>query len=477
MNKKKELARNTIIFGIGTAGAKLIRFVLIPLYTIYMTTSEFSLADNIMSTIALIAPLLMLGLSGGCLRFAIGHSENWKPIVFLAGVVSFGGFTILLLLSPVLNRIMFFEGYGFWIPFLYLFYALKAFLAQLCKGMEKNESYAFDGILAALTLTTSSIVLISKLNMGVIGYLMATLISEGISIIYLSIQCKLFSLAKHARYNRKLTVEMLRYSLPLMPNELSWWIIQMSDRFMIIWICGFAINGVYAMAYKIPAIFNLIVSMFIQAFGISAIKECENLESRAERIDGSFFEDIYRKYVAVSFLVVAIIILLVKPLAYVLQRNDFFDAWKYTPFLLCAYAVGNLQAFYGSIYSGIKKSKVILLSTVCGAISNIILNIFLIPAIGAYGAALATIVSYVVVYLIRVISIKKYVDMNHFEIKIACSLAILFFMIGLYLQNNIQGFVGSVMIGFVLPVIYRKEIAELCVLLKHLVDKWKMKNN
>ena len=149
-------------------------------------------------------------------------------------------------------------------------------LAQYCKAIEKNITYALDGIISSLTLTTCSILLIVHYHMGVMGYILANIISRTISILYFIIICKIPSTLYQAKIDRELTKELLAYSIPLMPNNISWWIIQMSDRYMLIFFCGAALNGLYSMAYKIPSIFNLIVSIFFSAFGITTMKECDS---------------------------------------------------------------------------------------------------------------------------------------------------------------------------------------------------------
>lgn len=472
MNKGRELAKNTIIFGIGTVGIKLIKFFLIPLYTICMTLDEYSLAEIVMSTVSMVSPILMLGFSNGILRFAVGKKEKWGELLKTAGIVSGLGFLFLLILSPLFNQIVFFEGYGLWIPFLFLTHALNSFLAQLCKGMEKNVTYALDGIIGALSITICSVIFISFMHLGVSGYLLATIVSELVSIIYLSYSCKLISCLYGTKIIKNDIKEIFSYSLPLMPNELSWWIIQMSDRYMVIWICGATINGLYSMAYKIPALFNLIVSMFIQAFGISAIKECENTKNMEGKVDGTFFTEIYRKYVAVTFIMASLIILLVRPFAWLFIKNDFYSSWKYTPLLLCAYAIGNLQAFYGSIYGGIKKSQYVLYSSLAGAICNIICNVILIHMIGVFGAAIATVLSYFVVYSVRVLGIKKYVEMQHFEKKILLSILLILLMSYLYDMAQIWSNICCIGIVLFFIFLYYREVRELL----NISIKWISKN-
>lgn len=468
MNKNKELLKNILIFGVGTFGSKLIQFLLIPLYTIYLSTSEYSVSDLITSTVHLITPLLTIGISNGILRFVLGQKQNQKSILKFSVLICLGGTVLLTALVPVIDRIKMFSGYGYMIPLLYLTSSLHTLLAQYCKAIEKNIAYAIDGILASLTLTVGSIVLISGFKLGIRGYLLATLISKCLSIAYLSIMCNVIKTLHKAKIDRSLTKDLVGYSLPLMPNELSWWIIQMSDRYMLTFFAGAALNGLYSMSYKIPSIFNLIVSIFIQAFGITAIKECDS-KKNGDKYDGSYFQSIYSKYISLTFVAVVIVILFSRPIAFLILKKSFYISWVYIPFLLCAYAIGNLQSFYGSIYGGIKKSKLVFISTFLGAITNILLNLLLIPICRAYGAAIATIISYLVVYLVRLINIKKYVLMKHFEKKIGLSIVLMLCISILYSIGNIVTVTMSLVFSGIVMILYRKEIKEGILILKKLL--------
>ena len=471
MNRNKELIRNIIIFGIGTLGSKLIQFLLIPLYSIYLSTTDYSISDTLTSTISLITPLLTIGITDGVLRFTIGQVSHRKSILKFSLLICFAGTFLLFLLIPVFNKLTeLFGYYGYLIPVLYLTSSIKTMLAQYCKAIERNVAYALDGIICSLTLTVGSILLIGYLKMGVMGYILANIISRSISIIYFTIICKIPAILHDASIDKRLTKELIDYSLPLMPNNLSWWIIQMSDRYMLIFFCGAALNGLYSMAYKIPSIFNLIVSIFISAFGITAMKECD-AKTGDGKYDGRYFEKIYTQYLSLTFVAVVFIILLSRPIAFIILKNEFYNSWVYIPLLLCAYAIGNLQSFYGSIYGGIKKSKLVFISTLSGAITNIILNLVLIPIFNAYGAAIATIVSYAVVYLIRVYNLKQYVEMHHFDNKVFASVVVMLAVSILYIYGNQFTITISIVLSLIMPALYWKEMRKAFLLITRKISK------
>lgn len=461
MKIENELAKNSIIFGIGIFGAKAIQFFLIPLYTMYMTTADYSVADLMISSITLVAPLLTLGIGNGILRFVLGNDCNKGCALSLSLLMCITSTMLLFLFSPFFRRIEMFSEWGYFIPFLYFVYTAKSILSQYCKAIGKNIIYAADGIISSFCLTFISIILIAVFKLEILGYLLSVALSNIVSLIWLMCKCHVLITLKQAKIEKSLAVEMVKYSLPLVPNELCWWIIQMSDRYMVTFFCGSELNGLYSMAYKIPSVFNLIVSVFIQAFGITAIVECDSGKKVKGKIDCCRFNDIYRNYLAISFSVGAVLILASRPIAWLILKNSFYEAWIYIPWLLCAYIVGNLQSFYGSIFAGIKKTNILMISTILGAIFNIILNFLLIPLFGAHGAAYATIVSYIVVYFVRLITIRTYVEMKHEKDRIVISIIFIILESIMYCRGTTLSIICSTVATFLIMAVFAREIVEM----------------
>ena len=153
------------------------------------------------------------------------------------------------------------------------------------------------------------------------------------------------------------------------------------------------------------------------------------------------------------------------------MKNDFYQAWKYVPFLLVAFAIGNLQAFYGSILAGIKDTKTISKSTMAGMLVNVVLNLILIPLYNAYGAAIATIVSYLVVYIVRLRGIQKSVQMNNYVIDTAISIVVILLISALYIFNTNLTLLLSIALSILLIIYYRDIVVEGVGIFKRLCVK------
>ena len=199
---------------------------------------------------------------------------------------------------------------------------------------------------------------------------------------------------------------MLHYCRPLIANSVAWWFNSAADRYIVIWFCGMAENGIYSVGYKIPSILNIFQSIFNQAWTLSAVRDFD-----PEDKDG-FFKKMYGLYNCLMVLMCSILIILDRFIAKILYANEFFLAWKYVPFLLISIVFGAVSGYVGGIFSAVKKSSLYAQSTIVGAAVNIILNFILVQYMGALGAAVSTGISYMVVWAMRVIVLRKYINMK-----------------------------------------------------------------
>ena len=230
---------------------------------------------------------------------------------------------------------------------------------------------------------------------------------------------------------------MIKYSFVLIPNTFMWWIINSSDRVLITALLGAAANGIYAVSYKIPSVVSVIASIFNQAWGYSAIHEDES-EDRDR-----YSNTVYKGLVAVSVVSGIALLLVMKPLMRVYVEASYFEAWRYTPFLIIGNVFMTTGTFLASWYTVNKDSKGYLFSATCGAVVNVVLNLSLIPFLGITGSALATCVSYITVFVYRALDTKKYITIEVMSSRYVLAYAMLFLSGG---SLFIDGVVGELLI-------------------------------
>lgn len=397
MNKYKKLLNNTLYFFIGNMGSKLLIFFLVPYYTYVLSTAEYGTADLITTTASLIIPVVTLSITEAVFRFSMDEKADYKAlfsngllIVCIGGVISFVATKTLedKNIGGVWNLC--------WI--LIVAESLYNLAAQFIRGIGKTRLYAIGGFIQTLILVVLNIAFLLKFKLGILGYILAMVISYACVFLVYVIAGKIYMYV--GRWNWPLCRKMLRYSLPMIPNGLSWWAMSYADKYVILIFLGAAANGVYLVAQKIPTLLTMFTTIFHQAWQISAVEEGSN------KGKSDFSMSVYDNLQAVMFICTSFIIAVVKPLYAVWVSNDYFEAWETTPMLLLATVFSCLSQFLTVNYMVDKKTIGSLKVTLVGCAVNVTLNILLIPHFGIIAAATATFVGYLSTYVVTVFDLK-----------------------------------------------------------------------
>jgi len=397
--------KNMSILTVSNFVSKILVFLMLPLYTNVLTTQEYGTIDIISTTINLSIPIFTLSISEAILRYTMEKNVIKEEVLKESLKVIVKGFLILLILSPLTTFLKLPLVYVVIFLIYYLTTAITSALSYYTKGTNNLKLLGISNIIRALLLVSLNCLMLLVLKLNIIGYYISLIVSDIIFIIILLIPV-LKSKQKRIKQNHQLAKEMKSYSKPFIINSISWWINNASDKYLVLLFCGINITGIYSIAYKIPSMLEVVQNIFSQAWQISAIKEYKSKEAEA------FFSTMYKYYNFILIMTVLIILLFLKSISKILFAKEFYVAWKFVPFLLLAILFGALSGFLGSLYSANKDSKMYAKSTLIGAISNIILNLILIPIFNAYGAAIATFISYLVVWIIRVKNVKKYLELK-----------------------------------------------------------------
>ena len=394
--RAKKLLSNTGLIAIGTFGSKILVFLLMPLYTAWLTTAEYGTSEMITSIANFLIPIAAVGVSTGVFRFA-AEREADQASVFSTSIallgIGLGGF---LALSPLLFLVDYCREYV-WLVVLYVFFAdVHAVLSQYVRAVDRTALFAGQGILNTVLVILFNVFFLYFLHLGVIGYVLSVILGNFVTALFVFVKGRLWRVLSLRRVDRRLMKELLRFSLPLIPTTLCWLITDLSDRSMVTYFWGDEVNGVYSAAYKIPTVVNLISTVFLQAWQFSAIAESSD-EEECER----FYSQVYGGFISVIMIGTATLILLSRQITSLLLNSAYHGANEFMPTLLCAVAMEAIVSFLASVYMVKKRSVRSFVTALIGAISNVILNLLLIPTIGALGAALATLASYALVMIAR----------------------------------------------------------------------------
>lgn len=407
MDKYQKLANNTIVLAIGQFGSKLLVYVMLKFYTSMLGTDGYGDVTNIINASALLISVVTLSISEGVLRYGLEKSNNGRHVFSIGINVAAIGLVIFSAFVPLIGFIDMLKGYE-WLIFMYVCTgSIKGVCSIYVRSRGHVKLFAIDGILTTVTMVLCNLLLLGVFKLGVLGYVMSVSLGDLASIVFLCIKAKLPKKYRPLGNDKLLRSAMIRYSIPLMPTTIMWWVINVSDTFMVTAIFGSDANGVYSFAYKFPNLAAIVVGIFLQAWHMSAITE------KNSRTISNFYSNVFGMMETVLFIAVAGIMLILRPFIMPFFGGEGFEgAFFYVPILLCAVVFQCFSNFMGSIYEASNKTIHSLSSSALGAVLNVALNFVLLNTIGVVGAAVATLASYLTVYVYRVIDTKKYLYMN-----------------------------------------------------------------
>lgn len=446
------LLGNTAIFALGSLAVRVVSLVLMPLYTSALTAAEYGAAELVNSGIEIALPLLSLGAVEALYRFSIDDAVE-KRALFVNSLALLAGGGLGAFLVAVVGRYVF--GFEHAWSFLALFVAASFYkaTAQFARGLGHVRRYVLYGIVNAVVLVLASAVLLVHLRTGVTGYLWSYAIGYVVAGVTAFMASGEYRMVTPFWLDSRLLREMLAYSVPLVPNLLSWWVVSVSGRYVVLWGSGVAAAGLFAAASKMPALVNVITSVFQQAWQYSAAREIGSPDS------GSFFGRVLRGYSLVALSMAGVVISLNRPIAMVLLQDEFQEARRYVPLLMLAAAFGVMSIFFETFYQALKKSRVLMVSTMMGAGTNVVLAVLLVPVMGPWGACTAAVVSYCLVLVVRLRDIASRVDMPIDRRRIAYQLLLLTVIA---LATSVEGLLLARLVVYVfLALLFASDIGVL----------------
>lgn len=432
MNKYKTLALNTVIFAVGSFSSKLLLFLLTRLYTASLYSEDLATKSLLEITANFLIPIFSFSIAEALLRFGLAKENSVKSVFSNAVVIELFGAALLLIVSPLIGLLPYTNGY---LPLL-IIYIMTSCFRQLCAQFTRVRGllklYSLDGIITTLTLFILNLVFIAGLNLGVRGFMLSVICSDLLSGIFLCAAASVPRYFSFRKTDKELIRAMFLFSVALIPTAVLWIFTGFSDRFFINQMISETAAGVYEASSKIPNLISMVSTVFFQAWNISAIVENDAKDRE------KFYTRVFGAYQSILVIAAGALIALVQPLSLALISTDkdiaYATAYRYTPLLVVAVLLMCFNQFLSSVYTATKHTKNSFWTSLIAAGVNLILNFALIPKFGTQGAVVATLLSYLACYVVRIIDARRFVPfrVNHFKslvnllILVGMSLCIIF---------------------------------------------------
>ena len=409
MGRVHYLLKNVGLLALSSFATKLLTFFMVPLYTNVLTAGEYGTYDLFSSTVSVLLPLLTLNIQEGVLRYALDKKFNREAIVTVGIRWTCIGSLLISVCTLLLSCLGLLSIPGRFVAYFILMFVVQALCGLVpyyVRGIGRIADLSVASVISSAVTISLNLIFLLCFKWGLDGYFLANIFGPLTQIIFLFART---GMLKHfrpfARFPEQNKI-LVSYSVPLIANSIAWWISSVSDRYIVVFFCGVAANGIYSVASKIPSILSVFQSIFSQAWTLSAVKDYDR-----EDKDG-FFAKTYESYNCMLTLVCCFIIFFDKLLASFLYANEFYSAWRYVPWLTIAIAFGALSNYLGGFFTAVKDTKMFAQSSVAGAVTNLVLNIIFVPIVGPMGAAVSTTICYVEVWAVRFWHSRKYINLR-----------------------------------------------------------------
>lgn len=465
MSREKELLKNTAVLGVGSFLPKLTTFITLPILTACLTKAEYGTYDLISTLVMLIVPIATLQIQSAAFRFLIDCRGNK---VESAEIIS----NIFAVTLPATILVSFIVQFFFikvsiasriGIAVYFVLDTLYLTMGQITRGLGKNKEYSIASIVLSSVNMVCVVATVQMAKQGLSGVLFALCFSNLLAIIYLSYSSNILSYLETSKVSGTKIKELLSYSWPMVPNNLSTWVLKLSDRLIITAFLGVEANAVYSVANKIPNILSLAQSVLVMAWH-------ENASIAVDDVDvNRYYTEMLDTTFSLMFGCTALLIAGTPIMFWLLIRGDYAEAYYQMPLLILAMFFFVMSSFFGGIYIAHKRTANVGLTTVIAAVINLSIDLIFVNKIGIWAGSISTLVAYFVLYIYRMFNIQKFQPIHVNYLKQILQIAGLVVMLAMcYMQNKVLNVINMAL-GMLLFYTFNKQM------IKHIANKFVIK--
>ena len=471
MGRGKELAKNTIILSIGYFLPKFTFLITLPIITGHLTKSEYGHYDLLTTLSALILPIITLQIQTAAFRFLIDcrndETETKRIIsnIYLFVIpINLIGFVILFFIMtdyPLPTRMLI---------LLYIWSdTIISITLQVVRGLAYNKLYSATSALRAFSNMILIVITVLLIRMGLNGVLLSYIVATFLGITLLVYKSGLIRRLDIGLYSAAVIKKMLAYSIPMLPNTLSVWVLSVSDRFVLNRFMGIEAVAVYSAANKIPLSFSAILSSFILAWQ-------ENASITVNDADAdNYYSAVFDKVFCMLLGMMALLIGATPILFLILIRGDYSEAYRQMPLLFLGTFFAGVSSFLGGIYVAHKKTRSVGATTMLAAVINLGVNLAMVNKFGIYAASISTFISYMFLASYRMKNIKQFQNINYHYFKMIGAILVLMAMSVIGWINQFALNVLNFVLGIIVAVAFNKDIIRKVI--NGLLDKVRKKND
>lgn len=454
MSRETQLAKNTIIITFSKVSTQFINFILLPIYTSLLSKEEFGIVDLLNTYVMLFVPIVTLQLENALFRFLIDARSNndEKTEYITTSLIS------VLIQSLIYLAIFGFasgiidNNYKYFLAINVVSHIFVSILLQISRGLGDNTTYALGSTITATSTVFLNIIFVVVLRLGATGMLTAVFIANILGAVFILFKKRVYQYISVKAFRKDKLKALLTYSIPLIPNALSWWIINASDRTIITTVIGLGANGVYAAANKFSGVYIMIYNIFNLTWTESASVHIN--DDDRDVFFNNTINVMFKLFSSICFGIIAFM-----PFVFPLLINvSFNQSYYHVPILMLGSLFNVVIGLYSVVYIATKQTKKVANTSIIAGIINIIFNLMLINKIGLYAASISTAVSFFILMIFRYIDVQKYINIKFSNKLIISSALMVLLLLVTYYRKKLIGHVIALIITILYALLINRKI-------------------
>lgn len=419
--------KSSIFYSIGTLGSKVVMFAIVPFLSFFLETKDLGQYDLILVSITFFTPLITIQISDATYRFLLDAADEayQNRIISTALGSILIGYVLFLCVAFFINKWMDFEHIIEFVV-LQLCSCFYVFVQQLVRGLKKNKWYAIMGTLNAIFLVLLTVLFLNLSNLKLKGVLYALIFAQASAIFITVSYNKMYHRLTLKLFDLKTIKQLVEYSWPLLPNALSWWLIDLGNRYLILFYLDDASNGIYAVAARYAGIVAIINAIFIltwQDYIISSKEEVQKSISKS-----------FNRFMVFELSLIVCLATVSREIIEFTTYHEYHDAGKYLSILFLSSGIAAFCGYFGAIYLKEKDTFRAFTTTIIGALVNLTFSLLLINILELYAVALGSVIGFGVTLMLRIRYFKVLIDKKKVTINLF-TFAIIFVQ-QLYIDNK-----------------------------------------
>lgn len=454
MRREKQLAKNTLIISFGTILPKMVNVITLPIITACLTKAEYGEYDLISTLVFLILPITTLQIHSAAFRYLIDYRDRWEEVKKIISTLFFFVLTVSAITVIIIGIVMNWYPWQTRILICTYFYADMIFLVlqQIARGLSQNHLYSISAVLNAGINLVIVLLALKVLDQGLNGVLIALTLAALGGCLFLAISLHIWNFFEVRYFKKSVLKELLSYSWPMIPNNISGWVLKLSDRLVITFFLGAEANAVYAVANKIPNLLSTFQSTFTYAWQENASLAAKDAD--VDKYYSNVFDAVFNMLVGVMSLLIA-----GTPIMFtILIRGDYDAAYEQMPILFIGMLFSSMASILGGIYIAHKRTKDVGISTVFAAITNLVIDLLTVKWIGITAGSVSTLISYLLLVVYRMYDVQKFQKIKFKIKKILLLILFLTVMCVICEQRKLLFDIINLLIGFFAAILLNKNL-------------------